>query len=203
MSNIRLNKDFVRLFKEVFISTWEKEMERAMGESVDYGKRAVELKEKQNQIYEKWKGCKSPLIKDRLEKEMEELENENSLVKKQRDNAEYDDADYASKINYALYFMEHFGELIDFKRNFEGSRALFPLLFDTPPTFTEIQNGTPKLSLAFDICKEKKMDKKHLVEQMEIHWNSIVKNLFELNEKVKLIFEMKNIGSFLNIEGTR
>ena len=55
--------------------------------------------------------------------------------------------------------MEHPVEMLVNQRNLPALRALFSLVFEELPTYEEIINGTPKLSLPYKLSEEFKANK--------------------------------------------
>ncbi len=49
--------------------------------------------------------------------------------------------------------MEHHEEMLIKQSNLTVLRALFGLVFESLPTYTEIVNGTPKLSLVYKVSE--------------------------------------------------
>ena len=163
LKRIKINKAFLKLFEAVFIKTWEQEKGSAETRSIDYGKRVIELKQEQKSLYEQWKMCDSEFVKKKLAEEMEEKETDIAIATQERNKAEYEDVDITSKINYALYFMEHLEDFLLPCDNLEEFKVIFSLIFEKFPTYEEIKNGTPKLSLVFDLLTNKKATKDQLV----------------------------------------
>jgi hypothetical protein len=60
-------------------------------------------------------------------------------------------------------------------------KAFFNLVFAQIPTYQEIVNGTPKLSLVFKLSEEFKTDKSALVTLVSRDWNLLYKQLLFYN----------------------
>ena len=58
--------------------------------------------------------------------------------------------------------MEHPGEIIINQENYQARESLYNLFFEVLPTYHNIVNGTPKLSLAFNLSEEWDIQKSHL-----------------------------------------
>ncbi len=63
--------------------------------------------------------------------------------------------DVRTLINYANYFLEHLEELVFGGSDPERKGAMFGLLFQQAPTYTEITTRTPHLSPLFNQYEEK------------------------------------------------
>ncbi len=45
-------------------------------------------------------------------------------------------------------------------------------IFETPPSYAEIKNGTPQLSLLYRLNRDFDGDKRRMVAHTSMHWNS-------------------------------
>lgn len=71
-------------------------------------------------------------------------------------------------INYVEYAMEHLEFLLLQSENMTKQQAMFGLLFEELPTYDEIVNGTPKLSLVFKLSQAYAKGKTRLVAPTRI-----------------------------------
>ena len=97
---------------------------------------------------------KSPVIREALEKRIEEIQIQILEAQGQRNKIEIKENDIHAFIKYAKYLMEHHQEMLLNQENYTVLRSLFGLVFDALPTYTEIVNGTPKLSLPYKLSDE-------------------------------------------------
>lgn len=95
--------------------------------------------------------------------EVEELEKKIALTKSEKTKRELSEEDLEDFIRYATHFVEHFDEMPLNTEDFRLRHALFGLVFEKLPTYTELISGTPKLSLAFAIQKTHPMDESSVV----------------------------------------
>ncbi len=56
-------------------------------------------------------------------------------------------------------------------------QAMFGLLFEEFPTHEELVNGTPKLSLVFELSKAYAEGKTRLVDATRLEWNTFVEEI--------------------------
>ena len=101
----------------------------------------------------------NPTVRKELEKRVEDLDVQLKAAKAERNKFEMTENDIQAFIQYARYLMEHLGDLLLDSRNMNMQQALFGLVFDELPTYTEIVNGTPKLTLVFELSESFKTQK--------------------------------------------
>lgn len=63
-----------------------------------------------------------------------------------RDKKEDEGVDAQTAVNYCLYYMEHFEELIFPALNRPQNAKLFSLLFEEKPSYQELASGIPRLA---------------------------------------------------------
>lgn len=85
---------------------------------------------------------------------IEEIQRQILEAQEQRNKLEVKENDIHSFIKYAKTLMEHPEEMLLKQKNFTILRSLFSLVFDKLPTYTELVNGTPKLSLSYKLSDE-------------------------------------------------
>ena len=90
-----------------------------------------------------------------LEADVDKLEQDRIQAAVLRDKKEDDQIDTQVVINYLKYYMEHLHELILGSVNPLQNGAMFGLLFDDPPTYDVLNNGTPKLASIYQIIDQK------------------------------------------------
>ena len=112
------------------------------------------LEEKQKENIEAFKKTESKILREKLEKDIEELENQILKSKEQKENNPLCETDIRSFIKYTRYLMEHHEEMLLKEDNPMIRKQLMALVFDESPTYFEILSGTPKISFLFAKTKE-------------------------------------------------
>lgn len=92
----------------------------------------------------------SEIVRQELEKKVDELEAEIQNAKAHRNEIEVSEEDLMAFIKFAQNFMEHLPETLLNQANIQKQRALWGLLFEEIPDYDEIRNGTPKISPIFE-----------------------------------------------------
>ena len=128
--------------------------EKEIGEfSLRAGNNVSELQAEKLQKIETFSSTKNQTIRETLEKQIETIQKQITEAQEERNKLEVKENDVHSFIRYAKYLMEHPVEMLLKQKNFTILRALFGLVFDELPTYTEIVNGTPKLSLTYKLSE--------------------------------------------------
>ena len=84
-------------------------------------------------------------------------------TQKQRNTVEVKENDVHTFVAHVKNLMEHPVEMLIEQKNLTALRALYGLVFDELPTYEEIVNGTPKLSLPYKLSDEFVTTKSQLV----------------------------------------
>lgn len=154
ITNIKYKEGFLKSFKATLINKY-REKEKELGEfSLKTGDNVKELETEKLQKINTFSNTQNITIKIELEKQINELQVQILKAQEQRNKFEVKENDIHSFIKYAKYLMEHPEEMLLKQKNFTILRALFNIVFDKLPTYTEILNGTPKLSLTYKLSNE-------------------------------------------------
>ena len=72
----------------------------------------------------------------------------------ERNTLEVHENDIHNFVGYVKKIMEHPERYLVTQKNITNLKGLFSIVFDELPTYTEIVNGTPKLSLPYKLLDE-------------------------------------------------
>ncbi len=145
---------FLKNLKAILINKY-REKEKELGEfSIKVGINAVELEIQKKHKIEAYISTTNEVIRVELEKQINELHQQIEEVRGQRNNIEIKENDVHAFVGYVKYLMEHPVEMLVKQKNLDSLKALFGLVFEELPTYTEIVNGTPKLSIPFKLLQE-------------------------------------------------
>jgi len=163
ITNLNFNPDVLNGLEITFLNKYrqrEKEIVRASG---DIHRNVADLEVQQAAKIEAIVATKSPIVRERLEQEVEQLESEIKKTRKERDKIQITRDDIKLFIAEAKQVMEHPAEILLNQSNSRVQRGLFGLVFEEMPTYHEIISGTPKLSYVFKLSSAFKVDKSQLV----------------------------------------
>lgn len=150
---------FIKAFEAVLINKF-REKEKELGEfSVKVGMNVVELEERKKQKIEAFTSTKNEVIRTELEGQINELHKQIEEVREHRNSIEVEENDIHAFVKYVKNLMEHPVELLVKQKNLNALKSLFGLVFEELPTYEDVVNGTPKLSLPYKLSEEFKREK--------------------------------------------
>lgn len=163
IGSLKFNPDVLNGLEVSFLNKYrhrEKELVRASGH---IHQNIADLKLQQASKMEAFEATKSPVVREKLEQDIESLEAMIKQSRKERVKIEISETDIKAFIRYAKYVMEHPAEILLKPRDIGVQRELFELVFEKTPTYAEIASGTPKMSYVFALSSTFRPNKNHLV----------------------------------------
>lgn len=152
---------FFKVFEATLMNKF-REKEKELGEfSVQVGTTVIELEAEKKQNIEAYTSTKNEIIRAELEKKINEIHLQIENTREQRNGIEVQENDIHAFVKYVKNLMEHPVERLVKQKNLSALRGLFSIIFDELPTYEEIVNGTPKLSIPY-ILKDEFRDTKSL-----------------------------------------
>jgi site-specific DNA recombinase len=137
-----------------------REKEKELGEfATKKGVNVLELEAEKKQAIEAFTASNSQVVRDELEKKIEDLHRRITEAQAQRNELEVKENDIHSFVAYVKKLMEHPEEYLVNQKDSTLMKSFYGLVFDEFPTYTQIINGTPKLSLFYKTSEEFKKDK--------------------------------------------
>jgi site-specific DNA recombinase len=146
VKKLHFSKTFSKRFSEILLDEWHRRKLQTGGDSIKLEERVLELKHKAQIITQKIIATSSETVMKALENELEKIENEKTAAICELNKKETEELDIEAITGYLKYYMEHFEELVLKGSDSIQQAAIFGLLFEEPPTYLELKNGTPKLS---------------------------------------------------------
>jgi hypothetical protein len=151
VTSLKFNPDILTGLEATFLNKYrvrEKEIVRASGR---IHQNIADLEIEQASMIEAFTAARSPVIREKLEKEIDDLEKRIKSAGKERFKIQITRNDIKSFIKDARFIMEHPAEILLNISNIGAKRELFGLVFERMPTYYEIVNGTPKLACIFEL----------------------------------------------------
>lgn len=163
IKSLEFNEEYLDVFEKVLINKYRERENEVIKSSSNINRNISDMQKEQSNLIKNLVSIESPVARRKIEEEIEAMEINIDNARNKRDEMEIREHDIRSYIRSARYLMEHPEELLIVPSNFEVQRALMGLVFDTIPTYSQITNGTPKLSLIFRLSEQFKRDKSQLV----------------------------------------
>lgn len=159
VTNLKYKEEFLRSFKVSLMNKY-REKEKELGEfSVRVSENVTELEtEKQNKI-NAFTSTTNEIIRAELEKQIDELHAQIEKARSERNEIEVQESDINAFTQYVKRLMEHPVEMLIKQEDITSLKSLFGLVFDELPTYNQIVNGTPKLSLTYRLSDQFTDDK--------------------------------------------
>ena len=152
--NLKYKEGFLKSFEATLMNKY-REKEKELGEfSLKTNDNVTELEKEKLQKINAFTSTNNEIIRNELTKQINELQEQISKTQEQRNRLEVKENDIHAFLKYAKDLMEHPEERLLKQKNFTILRAFYGLVFDGLPTYPEIVNGTPKLSLAYKLSEE-------------------------------------------------
>lgn len=136
-----------------------------------------ELRIEQAAKMEAFVAANSPLIRQKLEKEIEQLEDRIQNAGTETAKMQLTDADIRTFLNAVRKIVQHPWKMLLNPRNIRVKRLLYGLVFEEPPTYHDILNGTPKLSFIFRQLQASPYQQIPLVTPAFLDWNQLEKTI--------------------------
>lgn len=173
LATLKQKPDFINSFKETALDKL-KEKESELGHiSIKVSENLSELEMQMKQKIDAFSSTKNEIIRGELEKEINELHSQMGLAGGEKLNIDLKKCDIDAFAEYAKKLMEHPEEILIKQDNPTILEALFGLVFDQLPTYEEIVNGTPKLSLLYNASLGFGNVKSPFVRDKYLEWNTI------------------------------
>lgn len=151
IKSLKFKPDYLNSLEASFLNKYREREQEVVKASSEIHQSISELKAEQALKLLNYVSANSSLIKEKLEKDIEDLELRIKNAGTESQKIEITETDIKQFIRDAKYIMEHLEELLLNPDNPRAQQSLFGLVFEEFPTFTQIANGTPKLSFIFEL----------------------------------------------------
>lgn len=168
IENIKFTTKFLNIFEKTILFQFrEKE-----GELSEYTAKAninvADLENQKTSLIKSFPNATLDEVRRGIEEEITKIQKQIDQAKSQRDIVEIGELDVVNFIKWCKNIMEHPKEILTDIRSEQELVHMFSLFFTSFPTYTEIVNGTPKLSLVFKLSEEFEVNKSPLVTLQRI-----------------------------------
>ena len=165
---LRFDEKFLESLELVLNDTYRNREKEIVSQSSMISHNVGSLKAQQVTVLDTLTTTQSSVARKKLEEKIDDLELQIIEAQNQRGEIEVTERDVKSFVKYVKTVMEHPSEVLINTDNMRAQRTLFGLVFEEMPTYQEILNGTPKLSLVFKLSKEWNNSKSQSVDSTRI-----------------------------------
>ena len=153
LNSLETDQSFLDSFELVLNDVYLTREKEIVSQSSDISFNVGDLKAQQASALDTLTTTSSPVARKKMEERIEELEVKIKEAETQREEIELTEKDIKTFIKCVRAIMEHPSEVLMTVDDMRVQRILFGLVFEDLPTYPEILNGTPKLSLAFKLSE--------------------------------------------------
>ena len=150
-------------FEDVLNDVYRTKEQEVVSQSALMSHNVGDLKLQQASALKALIGAQNPVTERMLNEKIEELDRQIKEAEEKRDEMEVTEKDVKAFVNSVKTVMEHPTKILIDTDDMHAQQTLFGLVFEEVPTYNEILNGTPKLSLAFKLSDEYTNSKSQLV----------------------------------------
>ncbi len=167
----------LKLFEMILRDHWKSAEKKYIANAEQLRDNIEKLEMEKKGLVEKIKQLNSQVVIAEFESEIEDLELKIAHAKENHHKPDVSENEIESLIHYAKYFLEHLDKWFEASHNRKNLDALFRLIFLKPPTYEEIQNGTPILRHYLANSRHSKTSKSFLVDRNLQSWKIITNEL--------------------------
>ena len=153
VKSLKFTDEFIDILHKKVLDVYRKRQKDLTLTSASIDENVAKLKAEKAQKLEAIVKVDSSVVRKNLEKQVEELIEQISEAEVQRAKTDVSEHDIEAFIQYVEFFVEHIHKLLLNADDMCVSQAMFGLLFEEFPSYEEVLNGTPKLSLVFATTK--------------------------------------------------
>lgn len=154
ISSLRFTSVMVDTFEKVLNDVYRTREQEVVSQSSMISHTVGSLKAQQASALNTLTVTQNQIVRKKLEEMIDELESQIQQAEVQRDEIEVTERDIKAFVKSVKTIMEHPSEILIGTDNMHAQQVLFGLVFEEIPTYAEVLNGTPKLSLAFKLSDE-------------------------------------------------
>ena len=173
IQNIRFVPAYLESLERVLLDKYREREREITRQSSDMSRNIADLKNEKATVLDALIATKNPSIRADIEARIEGIEERIKETEEERGRLDIKEDDIKSFVTQAKYLMEHLEELLINQLNMHAQRALFGLVFEGLPTYPDLLNGTPKLSLVFQLSSDFQNGNSHTVDCRGFGWNTL------------------------------
>jgi hypothetical protein len=182
ISTIGFTDSFVEKLNKALIDTFRKKSKEAVNNTLSVNDTLKDLELRKQKLIDDHIATENRIIKQAIEKKLDELEIQITNAKVVRKDVEYKEETIENFIKYSKHFISNPASLIlDHKNDPQMVGVLMGLIFEEKPTINQLITGTPKLSCIFRLKSLISTNENCFVGDSVLFWNQIQKEIVYLN----------------------
>lgn len=154
VKKIKIAPEYIDALEKAVITEWEKRQAELGQDEAAIDKRIADLESQSQVIVNKLTVLTHEVSIKHMEKELVKVEDQIAELRTQKDEPnDKKSIDMKAMLAIVRFFLEHLQYLVLQQGNPLAKASYFGLLFNTAPTYKEIESGTPQLNEIIDINK--------------------------------------------------
>ncbi|GEM_PF-4733238 len=154
LARIKFKDDFFAKFEKMTVLKYKKEEGNMTKMTAMANSKVSELEFKKGKLIESYGETQSSIIRKGIEDQVEALQISIESAQNERNKLEVTEKEIHEFGAYAKKLMEHPVQILANIRNMNEQITMYGLFFEEFPTYEQIANGTPKLTLVFKLSEE-------------------------------------------------
>jgi site-specific DNA recombinase len=156
INKLEFSDDFLSILERVLIFKFRKKEGELAQKSSEANSNVAELEMQKSNLIKSFSLATVDVLRKGIEEQIVELQNTINRAKATRKSIELSEEDITDYIASSKDLMEHPAKMLENITSQEELLAVFSLIFEEFPTYSEIASGTPKLTLVLRVNKQKK-----------------------------------------------
>jgi site-specific DNA recombinase len=161
-NRIMFTNDFMEILRNTLLLKKQKEEAEASKINAEINKHLSDLQTKKSQLIASFANATLVEVQKSIEEEIVNVKNEIESITADRNKQEAKEKDIEAFINWISKIMEHPNKILEDIRTPDEQRELFSIFFEEKPTYTDLINGTPKLTFIFKLNEAFKTNKSYI-----------------------------------------
>lgn len=180
LDSLEAKPGFLGLFKEVVRETWVSKNKARETEIKSINDHINNLELRQKNLLDRLTFSNSEIVQKKLEAEIEEIEQAINSARKSKPDFDLTEQQIEEFFARAKDRLEHPRKLVEKAQTKAEIEKTWQTIFAKPPTFAEIDSGTPELTLLYRLNLDFDDDKSQMAAHLSENWNTFVKELREM-----------------------
>ncbi|PCH68866.1 MAG: hypothetical protein COC12_09660 [Rhodobacteraceae bacterium] len=172
LDQLEAKPGFLPMFREVVRDVWIRKNRSAKEESKQVTAHIKALKQRQESMLDRIAACKTTLVQEKLEHQVGEMEAAINEAEKQLRQTGIREDEIDAYFQVAKNLMEHPREQVLNAATKEKLDKTWGFIFKSQPTYADLADGTPDLTLIYRLNRDVGCDENLLAGRLSLAWNT-------------------------------
>jgi len=173
LDELKAKPSFLPLFREVVRDVWMQKNRASKADHAQINDHLSDLEKRQDALLDRIPACQSQLVQNRLEQQIEALEDNIKQVRKSLTQNTIKEDEIDAYFEIAKQMMEHPKRYIFEAQTKAKLEKLWGFIFRSCPTYQNLIDGTPDLTLIYRLGGQSDLSKSLLAGQLSCQWNTL------------------------------